>query len=571
MASKAPHTEPELDETVAGSHPRPVDDVARTADVGAGSAHGVLERGTLLDESFVVEELLGRGAMGAVYLVRHRALGKEFAAKVVARVGGLDPAAVARLRNEARMASAIDHENIVGVTHLGTLADGSVFVVMERLRGEDLRARMLRQQAAEHPWLPDAEVRGLVPPLLSALSSAHAAGIVHRDLKPENVFLHHRRGRITPKLVDFGIGKLREPTDDLRLTATGQIVGTPLYMAPEQSRSSDLVDARSDLYTMGVLLFELLTGRLPFEAKNLYEIVLKHVTESPPDPRTLRPELSAELAELVLRCLKKDPDERFQTADELLEAWRAVWGDATDEPLASSYDGEAPPEMPRASGPASSSGARRMPTPTGPVDGSSAMRSTVAAVVEPATSSRRRGGVIAFVLVALVAGGAFLVLREPQTLEATSVAGEPARESASVGESESAELELESAVGSGDRTGESTGVPTEPPNEPTTQPTNAPTTQTTQTTQPTTQAAPRRHHLTSEPEGAMVLRDGVEVGRTPFELELGAEEHAVIELRLRGHRTIERTIGPGDPAEVSVALERTRRRVGPSYPELAPR
>ena len=142
MVSEVPQPEQELDETVAGSHPRAVDDVARTAASGDGAASGVLERGTLLDENFEVVELLGRGAMGAVYLVKHRALGKESAAKVVARAGGLDPAAVARLRNEARMASAIDHENIVGVTHLGTLPDGSVFVVMERLRGEDLRARM---------------------------------------------------------------------------------------------------------------------------------------------------------------------------------------------------------------------------------------------------------------------------------------------------------------------------------------------------------------------------------------------------------------------------------------------
>jgi serine/threonine-protein kinase len=547
VASKVPQPEAELDETVAGSHPRPVDDVARTAAAATGAVEGVLERGTQLDEHFVVEELLGRGAMGAVYLVKHRALGKEFAAKVVARAGGLDPAAVARLRNEARMASAIDHENIVGVTHLGTLADGSVFVVMERLRGEDLRARMLRQREAEHPWLPDAEVRGLVPPLLGALSSAHAAGIVHRDLKPENVFLHHRRGRITPKLVDFGIGKLREPTEDLRLTATGQIVGTPLYMAPEQSRSSELVDARSDLYTMGVLLFELLTGRLPFEAKNLYEIVLKHVTEQAPDPRTIRPELRPELAELVLRCLKKDPNERFQTADELLAAWRAAWGETSEE-LASSYDGEAPPEMPRGSGPGvSSSGARRMPTPTGPVGvplaESAAMRSTVAAVVDPSSPSRSRAWLVGVAALALLGGlAALLVSRDAP--DVPLVAAEPTT----------------SAVGDEGRdepTAEATTVlPSVEPSAPSVE---------------AIAPATRRHRVVSEPTGATVLRDGVELGRTPLEVELGAQESASFELRLRGYTPVERTLAPNDPEELAIPLERIRRRAGPSYPELAPR
>jgi serine/threonine-protein kinase len=562
VASKVPQSERELDETVAGSHPRAVDDVARTAVSGDGAANGVLERGTLLDENFEVVELLGRGAMGAVYLVKHRALGKEFAAKVVARAGGLDPAAVARLRNEARMASAIDHENIVGVTHLGTLPDGSVFVVMERLRGEDLRARMLRQQDAEHPWLPDTEVRGLVPPLLSALSSAHAAGIVHRDLKPENVFLHHRRGRITPKLVDFGIGKLREPTDDLRLTATGQIVGTPLYMAPEQSRSSDLVDARSDLYTMGVLLFELLTGRLPFEAKNLYEIVLKHVTEPAPDARTIRPDLRPELAELVSRCLKKDPNERFQTADELLAAWRAAWGETAEEALASSYDGEAPPEMPRASGAGvSSSGARRMPTPTGPVVESRAMRSTVAAVVDPVAPSRSRLWIVGAVVLVLLAGAGFLLTRDAP--DVPRVAAEPT--TSGVG----AERAVDRELGTNDESSER-----EPSVERAVEPNGVEpngTEPSTTSVDPVAAPSTRRHRVTTEPSGATVLRDGIELGRTPLDLELGAQESASIELRLRGFSPIAREVGPNDPPDVSITLERVRRRSGPSYPELAPR
>ncbi|MBX3247751.1 MAG: serine/threonine protein kinase, partial [Myxococcales bacterium] len=343
MGSKEPVHPPDtrdLTRDTSESGPRGLEqtaEVGETLRASPGAGGAFLPHGSWLDKSYRVKDLLGRGAMGAVYLVEHVELGKEFAAKVVAGAHGLDPAAITRLRNEARMASSIDHENIVGVSHLGTLPDGSVFVVMERLRGEDLRARMERRRAAGDPWLPDDEVRAIVPPLLSALASAHAAGIVHRDLKPDNIFLHHRRGLITPKIVDFGIGKLRNAEEDLRLTATGQIIGTPLYMAPEQSRSSDIVDHRTDLYSMGVVLYELLTGRLPFDAKSLYELVVKHVTETPPDPRTLRADLPDPVAELLLRCLQKAPDARPQTADELSRAWREAWGEPAGLPAAPSF------------------------------------------------------------------------------------------------------------------------------------------------------------------------------------------------------------------------------------------
>lgn len=393
--AKAPSGEDE----VGASHPRPLSPEPSDAGVAAtlrsspnAATTGGLAPGALLEGNYRVIELLGKGAMGAVYLVEHVALGKRFAAKVVADSARMDAAAMHRLRNEARMASAIDHEHIVGVSHLGTTEDGLLFVVMELLRGEDLRARSVRQRqrAARgegDPWLSNDEVRAIASPVLSALEAAHGAGVVHRDLKPENIFLHERHGKIVPKIVDFGIGKLRSPeAGDLRLTATGQIVGTPLYMAPEQTRSTTLVDHRADVYAMGVLLFELLTGRLPFEAGHIYEIVLKHATETPPDPRSLRPDLPDAVAEVVLRCLEKSQSARYQSAAELLEAWESAWSAYGEVPTIAGRTSETRKSgtMPRRSG-ASSVAAT---IPGGPASASGDARTSRPS--EPASEFRRR-------------------------------------------------------------------------------------------------------------------------------------------------------------------------------------
>lgn len=578
---------------VAGSHPRPVLDagVAETLRASPGIGGAWLAPGALLEGTYRVIELLGKGAMGAVYLVEHVALGKRFAAKVVAGTASLDAAAVQRLRNEARMASAIDHEHIVGVSHLGTTEDGHVFVVMELLRGEDLRARSVRQRerASEgqgERWLSDDEVRAVASPVISALEAAHGAGVVHRDLKPENIFLHERGGKIIPKIVDFGIGKLRSPdAGDLRLTATGQIVGTPLYMAPEQTRSTTLVDQRADIYAMGVMLFELLTGRLPFEASHIYEIVVKHATEPPPDPRSLRPGLPDAVADVLLRCLEKDPAARYQSAAELLEAWELAWREHGPVPtlpalgLARPSGGSLPPtrssgasstaetmpgssspggSAPRGSGPATPSGARSGPRTEARGSGSApqavpAMASGViagdpVAHVDAGASEPREAPagamrplvvalVIALSVVGVGAGAAWWASPGP-----ADEAGRP--------EPRRAPPEVESPPVATDDDG--------PPEVPEVEERPA-------VAVPTVLV----RRIESMPAGAEVLRDGVVLGTTPLEVEVPPGGSVELEVRRRGYRPATETVSERSPETVEVRL--SRRESPGAFPELAPR
>jgi len=293
-----------------------------------------LAAGVVLDGVYRVIERIGGGAMGTVYLVEHQGLGRRFAAKVVAAAYNTDPEVLARFRNEARVASSIQHENIVDVTHLGRTPDGSLFVVMELLEGCDLRHRLLEAETnTAHPWLPDEESRRIVRDVLAGLHAAHEAGIVHRDLKPDNIFLSRKGGVVRAKIVDFGISKgAASGAEDVRLTRTGQIIGTPLYMSPEQSRGTGEVDRRSDVYAMGVILYEMATGRLPFEATSIYDLIVKHATERPPPARTRRADLPEAVDAVIQRCLEKQPAARYQTAREVLDALEAAWASTNAEP-----------------------------------------------------------------------------------------------------------------------------------------------------------------------------------------------------------------------------------------------
>lgn len=326
-------TAPAGDATLASDETEAASAETYPGDTGPRAVGGRLGLavGTILEDVYEVKGRLGAGAMGMVYLVEHLGLGKEFALKMVDGTRGLDADAIARLRNEARIASAVEHENVVSLTHLGRAADGNLFIVMERLRGEDLADRLARQRRDGEsrgvpPWLPDDEVRAIVDGVLCGLGAAHAAHVVHRDLKPGNIVLAATRAGVRPKIVDFGIGKLRRPSHaDLRGTAPGAIMGTPLYMAPEQARSSADVDERADLYSMGVVAYEMLTGRAPLEGANVLQLIARQATEAPRDPSELRPDLPSTVARHVLRALAKDPGQRFQSADEMREDWTRAW------------------------------------------------------------------------------------------------------------------------------------------------------------------------------------------------------------------------------------------------------
>lgn len=306
-------------------------------------SEAVLASGDMLGSTYRVIEKLGAGAMGSVWLVEHVELGRQFAAKVVAASKRYDATAIERLKREARTASSIDHDNIVYVTDLGRTERGSIYVVMELLRGEDLRARLERARAGEEPsHLPDDETRDIVRQILAGLEAAHGVDVIHRDLKPENVFLSDKGSRRAVKIVDFGISKIQDPTGDGGITQTGQILGTPLYMAPEQGRSTRLVDARSDLYSVACIAHELVTGEVPFAGETVYDCVVLHASEPPPDPRARRPDLPEAVGAWILRGLAKDPDDRFQDATRMLEAWEGAWEATAGEPATTAEPEVAP-------------------------------------------------------------------------------------------------------------------------------------------------------------------------------------------------------------------------------------
>ncbi len=273
-------------------------------------------------DRYSLSRLLGVGGMGEVYLGMHRTIEKEVAVKVLAYEHRRDPSLNGRFLEEAKAASKIRHDNVVDITDFGQSPQGCAYFVMEYLQGEDLSQTLGREGRLS--W---TRARHLVLQLLSALQAAHELGIVHRDIKPANCLRAEKRG--DPdfiKVLDFGIARVSGPTSDAqRLTKAGTIMGTAEYMAPEQARAEE-VDARTDVYAVGVMLFEMLTGQLPFNGKAPVEILSKHLYQEPPQPSEVAPAgcFPAEFDEIIGRALAKDPDERWPSAQALAEAIGAV-------------------------------------------------------------------------------------------------------------------------------------------------------------------------------------------------------------------------------------------------------
>jgi eukaryotic-like serine/threonine-protein kinase len=285
--------------------------------------------GTTLLGRYLVTNKIGQGGMGAVYEATHTLIGKRVAVKVLLDKYARKEQVVARLEQEARLASSIGHEHIIDITDFGTTDDGRTFVVMEFLEGESL-AECLHREGA----LPETRILQIAQQVASALSAAHAKGIVHRDVKPENVFLLRRKDVDYVKVVDFGISKsLRNSDlgeeDSPRLTQTGMVLGTPLYMSPEQARGDDELDQRIDVYALGVIMYELATGRVPYSGTNYLSIISQVLNDEPVPPREIRPELSAEFEAIVLRAMAKDRELRYHSTDDLVADVLAVLEDPT--------------------------------------------------------------------------------------------------------------------------------------------------------------------------------------------------------------------------------------------------
>jgi serine/threonine-protein kinase len=270
--------------------------------------------GATLAGRYEIVRRIGEGGMGAVYEARHAVIGKRVAVKVLLEKFLTKSDFVARLLQEARLASSIGHENIVDVTDFGTTDDGRSFVVMEFLEGEALSQLIMREAP-----LPVERSLRIARQVASALGAAHAKGIYHRDVKPENVYLVRRGEADFVKVVDFGISKAvkqgsnEEGAEAYRLTHTGLLLGTPLYMSPEQARGDEDLDHRVDVWALGVMMYECLTGEVPFRANNYLGIISQVLTHTAAPPSKVRPELGIPDAveAVVMRAMAKDRTRRY--------------------------------------------------------------------------------------------------------------------------------------------------------------------------------------------------------------------------------------------------------------------
>jgi serine/threonine protein kinase len=248
--------------------------------------------------------------MGAVYLAEHPGIGRRVAVKVLHKNYTRDEHLLARFLNEARAANAIRHPNIIEILDSGMLADGTPFLVMELLEGESLGTRLRSNGALAIPTAVDFAYQ-----TASALGAAHAKGIVHRDLKPDNMFVvpdPHDSNRERIKVLDFGIAKLQQGSaSDSVKTRTGTLMGTPIYMSPEQCRGTRTVDHRSDIYSLGVIFYEMLVGQPPFVSEGFGDLVNMHLNVQPAPARSKRADITPALDAIVMKMLAKNPDERF--------------------------------------------------------------------------------------------------------------------------------------------------------------------------------------------------------------------------------------------------------------------
>jgi eukaryotic-like serine/threonine-protein kinase len=269
--------------------------------------------GTVIQESFRIDGKLGQGGMGAIYLAEHLRLKKKVAIKCLHAGLASKPEVIRRFKNEAVAASSIGHPHIINVMDMGQFADGTFFMVLEFLDGKDWQ-----QQLDESGAQPAAEVAHIGLQICAALGAASAKGIVHRDLKPENIFLIDKLGdKNFVKVLDFGISKILDGTGGA--TKTGALMGTPYYMSPEQVLGKKEVTHLTDIYALGVIFFQALSGAVPFEGETLAQIILKIASEPTPSLAKRAPGVPLPFCRLVGQMMQKEPSDRPQTFEEVAE------------------------------------------------------------------------------------------------------------------------------------------------------------------------------------------------------------------------------------------------------------
>ncbi len=444
--------------------------------------------GQTIDGRYLIERVLGEGGMGLVYRAKHIVLGKLLAMKVLRPDVSRDEEIITRFRQEAQSASSIGNQHIIDISDFGVLPDGSTYFVMEYLDGIELTKAVERESP-----LPFPRIVHVVKQLCDALGAAHLIGIVHRDLKPDNVYLIKRGQDVNfVKVLDFGIAKVGGSSS--KLTRAGQVFGTPHYMSPEQCAGSG-VDHRTDIYAIGIMLYEMVTGRVPFDADNLMGILTKHLYEEPIRPSQLRPDCPPELEAIILRCIAKQQDIRYQHCSELADDLSRL--EAGIIPAAMSMT------IPRA--------------PTMP--GSVSSQGTMAP-----TSKSKTGLIVGGLVLALVGAGAagvFVMSQQQQQAEQAQRAAlaEAQREAQRQQQQLAAQAQA----------------------------------------QPQTPVPAEKIRLTTEPAGAEVYRGDEFIGATPLEIPRPAgAERFMLEFRKEGFESRQATLSNITAGEVNFVLTPSR-------------
>jgi eukaryotic-like serine/threonine-protein kinase len=454
--------------------------------------------GTQLGKTYQIIDKIDEGGMGVVYQVEHQTLHKRFAAKVLASGLAENQEALRRFEIEAHAASKLEHENIVNVTDYGVAEDGRPYLVMELLKGKTLYQRLL-----EGPLSLQETVAVLVP-VCHALSAAHAEGFVHRDVKPENIFLTQRAvGRFGIKVLDFGITRLR--AESSRLTKLGQALGSPLYMAPETCRG-EAIDHRADIYSVGVLMYQLICGQLPFYDENLLKVIHLQVSQPLRPPRELVPDMSEELDLVIRKALEKDAADRYQTIDELEDEFLAALPPEADALL---HARRTPLSVPVATV------STPFPISNGTSGSMAVVENAPAVVAAPASldlrPSRRvpRPLLIGGVLLVVAAIALIIFLRGDEQ-DAPASGAAPATTGAATASASTEEGDTEV----------------------------------------------RRVSVSTRPPGASVTLDGTFLGSTPIDVQAPRGAGPVkLAIEARGYRPVEQMVEGGEDVVLSLALE----------------